>query len=116
MLDSDISTNINTGGDYLTVVNLLTPPLDAQNQLIELLQRGMIEEMSLQPGFIASNIHRSLDSNHVLVYAQWESPQALQSAAEKVGKGEAPSMAAAYALGNPQYHSYEVVSIHRASN
>ena len=35
--------------------------------------------MSKQPGFIAANIHRSLDGTQVTNYAQWRSREAFEA-------------------------------------
>ncbi|MEO1404047.1 MAG: antibiotic biosynthesis monooxygenase family protein [Cyanobacteria bacterium J06635_1] len=111
----NLISTIETGRNHLTVVNLLAPPIEKQAALVTLLQQGITEEMSHRPGFISANIHRSLDSNHVLVYAQWESSEALQGAVAALERGETPNMISAFKLGNPQYHPYEVVSIHQAA-
>ena len=107
-----VPTTIEVGADFLTMINVMVAPEGEQDRLVSLLQQGMINEMSKQPGFLSSNIHRSLDSNIVLVYAQWENVEALQAAGQVVAAGNAPNMAQAYELGKAEYHPYEVVSIH----
>ncbi len=60
---------IEAQSKILTVVNVLIPKPEEQEKIISLLQTGMTDTMQYQPGFISANIHRSLDSSHVLVYA-----------------------------------------------
>ena len=98
--------------DILTVVNVLTPKLEEQDRVIALLQKGMTDTMQHQPGFISANIHKSLDSSHVVVYAQWKNNKSLQNAVKLIEAGQAPSMMEVFSIGNPEYHPYEVVSVH----
>jgi quinol monooxygenase YgiN len=105
---------IETQSKILTVVNVLTPKPEEQEKVVNLLQKGMNDTMQYQPGFISANIHKSLDSNHVLVYAQWENAESLQNAVKLIETGKAPSMMEVFSIGNPEYHPYEVVSVHRA--
>jgi quinol monooxygenase YgiN len=101
--------------DILTVVNVLIPKPEEQEKAINLLQKGMTDTMQHQPGFISANIHKSLDSSHILVYAQWENSASLQNAVKLIETGKAPSMMEVFSIGNPEYHPYEVVSVHRSS-
>ena len=105
---------IETQKDILTVVNVLIPKPEEQERVINLLQKGMTETMQHQPGFISANIHQSLDSSHVLVYAQWTDSESLQNAVKLIEIGKAPSMMEVFTIGNAEYHPYEVVSVHRA--
>ena len=100
--------------DILTVINVLTPKPEEQEKIVSLLQKGMTDTMQRQPGFISANIHKSLDSSHVLVYAQWKDSQSLQDAVKLIEAGLAPSMMEVFTIGNPEYHPYEVVSVYRA--
>ena len=100
--------------DTLTVVNVFTPKTEEQEKVVSLLQKGMTDTMQHQPGFISANIHKSLDSSHVLVYAQWKDSQSLQDAVKLIETGLAPSMMEVFTIGNLGYHPYEVVSIHRS--
>jgi len=108
------SSEISEQSKILTVINLLTPAAGKQNEIVKLLQQGMINTMQYQPGFISANIHKSEDSDHVLVYAQWQSAAHLQAAVELIQGGEAPSMAKVFAVAQPDYHPYEVISVHRS--
>jgi quinol monooxygenase YgiN len=50
-----------------------------QDLLIDSLQRATVEVMQHLPGYVAASVHRSLDSQRVLNYAQWESMEHFQS-------------------------------------
>ncbi|MGL5794588.1 MAG: antibiotic biosynthesis monooxygenase family protein [Waterburya sp.] len=105
---------IEAQSEILTVVNVLIPKPEKQAKVISLLQKGMTDTMQHQPGFISANIHKSLDSSHILVYAQWEDRESLQNAVKLIETGKAPSMMEVFSIGNPEYHPYEVVSVHRS--
>jgi quinol monooxygenase YgiN len=98
-----------------TVINILLPKPEDRDRVVELLQKGMKETIEHQPGFISAIIHQSLDSNHVLVYAQWKNAESLQQAAKLIEEGKAPAMMEVFTLGNSEYHPYEIVSVHRHS-
>ncbi|VAW61652.1 hypothetical protein MNBD_GAMMA09-3854 [hydrothermal vent metagenome] len=85
-------SRISSEAEILTMVNVLTPPSGKQQEIIQLLQAGMHETLRHQAGFISANIHKSLDSEHVLVYAQWEDQASVDAAAELVQNGEAPTI------------------------
>ena len=106
---------IEVQADILTVVNVLIPKPEEQETVISLLQKGMTETMQHQPGFISANIHQSLDSSHVLVYAQWADSASLQNAVKLIEAGKAPNMMEVFTIGNPEYHPYEVVSVHKST-
>jgi quinol monooxygenase YgiN len=106
---------IEAQSEILTVVNVLIPKPEEQEKVISLLQKGMNDTIEHQPGFISANIHKSLDSNHVLVYAQWANRESVQNTLKLIETGKAPSMMEAFSIGNPEYHPYELVSVHRSS-
>ena len=91
-----------------TVVNRFQPSPESK---IEVLHDGITNEMAGQPGFIAGAIHSSQDSDDGLVYAQWESGDALAAAGQVVQPGGAPNMARGFELGRPQYHPYTITSV-----
>jgi heme-degrading monooxygenase HmoA len=102
---------ISAEGSSFTVVNRFLPRPEDVEELVSVLADGISSEMSSQPGFIAAAVHRSADSNDVLVYAQWESAEALAAAGRVVQAGRAPNMARGFELGQPQYHPYVVSSV-----
>ncbi|NOK63401.1 MAG: antibiotic biosynthesis monooxygenase [Chloroflexi bacterium AL-W] len=109
---SDKNTKLEiTKNVPFTVINRFLPKPEDQQELVEVLTAGISDEMAIQPGFIAASIQRSLDSNDVLVYAQWESADALAAAGGLVAAGKAPNMARGFELGQPQYHPYEVSAV-----
>lgn len=111
--NDDRAATISADADVLTMVNVLTPQEGEKQATIELLQRGMDEEMSAQPGFISATIHSSRDSDHVVVYAQWANIESVQQAGGLIQAGEAPIMASVFAKATPDFHPYDVVSVHR---
>ena len=107
-------SNIDASAGVLTMVNVLTPAPGKQLETIKLLQAGMDNTMRHQPGFISANIHRSLNSEHVVVYAQWKDQASVEAASKIIQNGKAPDMVKAFTIAQPAYHPYEVVSVHLA--
>jgi len=107
-------SRIDPGAAILTMVNVLTPAPGKQLETIKLLQAGMDETMRHQPGFISANIHRSLNSEHVVVYAQWKDQASVEAAGKLIQAGKAPNMAMVFSIAQPAYHPYHVVSVHSA--
>ena len=103
---------IEPDAPYLTMINVLTPAPGKQDEAIRLLQAGMDQEMSRQPGFISASIHKSLNSDNVVVYAQWKDQASVDAAVEVIQGGGAPNMAEVFSVAQPDYHPYSVVSVH----
>ena len=63
----------------VTLINVFT--VDPQNQprLIELLTRATEVSVRHAPGFIAANLHRSIDGTKVTMVAQWRSAEDYQA-------------------------------------
>lgn len=101
---------------HLTVINLLKPDAANKAEVLANLKAGLSQTMSKQKGFISSQLHSSLDNNYIINYAQWESGQDLQAAAQLVQGGKAPKMGAAFGKGNPDYHPFAIVESVSASN
>ncbi len=106
---------IDSEADYLTVINVITPKKGEQAKIVEKLQKGMTNSMRFQEGFISANIHRSLDSEHIVVYAQWKDEESLGKAVELIQSGGAPEMLYVFSNTNPDYHPYDVISVNLAS-
>ncbi|SHI64895.1 antibiotic biosynthesis monooxygenase family protein [Aquimarina spongiae] len=106
---------INADREILTVINVITPKEGQQEKIVELLQKGMTETMRYQKGFISANIHKSLDSEHVIVYAQWKDGASLQEAVKLIEAGKAPNMLEVFSNSTPDYHPYDVISVNLAS-
>ncbi len=98
------------------MINVLTPAPGKQDEAIRLLQAGMEKEMSLQPGFLSSSIHKSLNSENVVVYAQWKDQASVDAAVKVIQGGGAPNMAEVFSVAQPEYHPYKVVSVHLAQS
>jgi len=107
-------SSIDPSAGVLTMVNVLTPGPGKQLETIQLLQAGMDKTMRHQPGFISANVHRSLNSDHVVVYAQWKDQASVEAAAKQIESGKAPNMEMVFTIAQPAYHPYDVVSVHRA--
>lgn len=112
--NDDRRAEISVDSGVLTMVNVLTPAAGKQSETIQLLQAGMDEEMGRQPGFISSTIHRSLDSEHVVVYAQWRDQASVNAAVKVIQGGGAPNMAKVFSIAQPDFHPYRVESVHPA--
>jgi hypothetical protein len=68
--------------------------------------------MSKQPGYLAANIHRSLDGTKVTNYAHWRSPQDFQALARNPEVAAHMRRAQELAIFEPAL--YEVVFTHHA--
>lgn len=99
----------------LTMINVVTPTETTQDELAQLLTRGMQETMSKLPGFISATIHKSWDNDYIVVYAQWTDIEAVQNAGVQIAAGNAPAMAEAFTKATPEFHPYEVVSVTMAA-
>ena len=68
-----METKIKSGSTVFTLINVFEVNPGKQQALIDLLIRATEETMRHQKGFISANIHRGLDGNKVVNYAQWAS-------------------------------------------
>jgi quinol monooxygenase YgiN len=80
----------------LTLINVFTVDPGKQQQLVDLLTEATEQTMKHLPGFVSANIHRSLDGNKVINYAQWENQAAFE--AMRANPEAIPHMRAAAAL------------------
>lgn len=87
---------IEKGNNLLTLINVFTVEPEKQQKLITLLIEATEQAMKHMPGFVSANIHRSLDGNKVVNYAQWESMAAFE--AMRKNPNAIPHMQAAAAL------------------
>ena len=106
------TVEVDPGAGLLTMINVLTPGEAGQDALIAQLQEALDGTLAETPGFVSGSIHRSLDSTHVVNYAQWTDEAALAAFVARLQAGEAPAMAAVFAMAMPDYHPYSVVSVH----
>jgi heme-degrading monooxygenase HmoA len=105
-------TQIAVGQDVVTLINVFTVEPGNQQQLVDLLVEATEQVMSRQPGYVAANIHRSLDGTKVVNYAQWRSREDFQAIASNPEAAEHMRRAAALASFEPSL--YEVVFTHHA--
>ncbi len=105
---------INADNEILTVINVITPKEGQQEKIVALLQKGMSQTMRYQKGFISANIHKSLDSEHIIVYAQWKDAASLNAAVQLIETGKAPNMLEVFSNSTPDYHPYDVISVNLA--
>ena len=78
--------------DYLTVINVVTLKAGQKDGIADLLKKGISTRIKDTPGFISASIHKSMDNDLVVVYAQWQDETSLGKAVEKIGAGKAPEM------------------------
>ena len=65
--------------DCVTVIHVFSVEPAKQQQLIDLLCELNEKTVRHFPGFISSNIHKSLDGTRVAIYAQWRSVAEFQN-------------------------------------
>jgi len=106
---------IDSKSGILTVINVIEPKDVEQEVILEYLQKGITETMRYQKGFISANIHKSLDSNDIIVYAQWKDKESPQNAVKLIEEGGAPNMLYVFGHSTPNYHPYEVISVNLAN-
>jgi quinol monooxygenase YgiN len=70
------TTTIDAEADVATLINVFTVDPTRQRELVDLLVTATEDVMRHQPGFVAANIHASLDGTHVVNYAQWQTVDA----------------------------------------
>ncbi|WP_216825409.1 antibiotic biosynthesis monooxygenase [Kiloniella sp. EL199] len=112
----DVKTKIDPETDILTMINILTPVDGDQEALITQLELALQKTMIHEPGFISGNVHRSLDSKHVVNYAQWQDKASLEAFIVKLQAGDAPEMAKVFTMATPDFHPYTIVSSHQRLN
>lgn len=99
-------------GGALTLINVITVTGGGQDELVSALQEALEGTMTSVPGFVSGSVHRSLDGEHVANYAQWRDQEAFDAFVMRLQRGEAPQIAEVFALGVPDFHAYDVVSVH----
>ena len=102
---------IRENKDYLTVINVITPKPGQKDKVAELLKKGISTRMKDVPGFISASIHKSMDNDLVVVYAQWQDQVSLGRAVEQIESGNAPGMMEVFANATADYHPYEVFAV-----
>lgn len=104
-------TVIEQNSTYTTLINVFTVEPQNADALVELLVTATEEVMQHVPGFLAANIHRSVDGQRVINYAQWESAEAYQAMLDDPRAREHMAPCAALAVSfDPR--TYTVASVH----
>jgi heme-degrading monooxygenase HmoA len=93
--------------NVVTLINVFTVAPEDQQRLVDVLVEATQEVMRNQPGFVSTNIHRSLDGTRVTNYAQWQSRQAFEAMLRDREAAEHMGEAAKIAEGF-EPHLYEV--------
>ncbi len=65
-------TTIETGRTIATLLNTFTVTPENQQPLIDLLIEATETAIKHRPGYISTNLHKSVDGTRVINYAQWE--------------------------------------------
>jgi quinol monooxygenase YgiN len=103
-------TTISADAEVVTLINTFTVAPERQQELIDTLVRATDEVMRDRPGFVAANIHASLDGQHVANYAQWRTVEDFQAMLADPTCQE--HMRAAGDLAEFQPILYRVASVH----
>ena len=74
-------TTISRHNQLITFINVFTVEPSRQQELLDLLDRAT-QIVRLEPGFISSSLHRGVDGNKVIMYAQWRSVEAYRAMRE----------------------------------
>ena len=72
-------TTISKNAQILTVIIVSIVEPENQQDFVDLLVTATENLLCKQPGFISSNIHKSLDGEKVVTYAQWRSVEDFQA-------------------------------------
>lgn len=67
-----MTTTITTGRSIATLLNIFTVTPENQQALLDLLIEATETAIKHRPGYISTNLHKSVDGTHVINYAQWE--------------------------------------------
>ena len=97
---------ISKDNKIVTLINVFTVEPENQQRLVDVLTEATEKVMSLQPGFISANLHKSLDGKRVTNYAQWASVEEYQAVLQN--PEARPHMEEAAQLATFDAHLYEV--------
>ncbi len=64
---------IEVGQSILTLINVFTVDPEHQQDVVDSLEKVTQDIMSTLPGYISANVHKSVDGQRVINYAQWRS-------------------------------------------
>jgi quinol monooxygenase YgiN len=97
--------------ECVTLINVFTVKPESQLELIELLVEITEKVMRHMEGFVSASIHRGLDGNRVVNYAQWRTAEHFQ-AMQKNPQAREHMAKAARLAEKVEPHLYEVESSH----
>ena len=66
-----METTIRVDSAVTTLVNVFTVEPDKQPKLLDMLREATENMFSKMPGWIATNLLKSKDGRHVILYSQW---------------------------------------------
>ena len=96
---------VATNNEVITVIAIFTVEPDRQQELIDVIAE-FTETVKQQPGFISTNIHKSIDGVKVANYAQWQSQADYQNFVNNI---EVQKKASKFKeFNSPDIHIYEV--------
>jgi Antibiotic biosynthesis monooxygenase len=105
-------TTIAADQEMVTVTNIFVTVPDAQQQLVDLLNKACDEVISHRAGFISANIPASLDGTRVVNYVQWCGQENLWA---MLADPEANKyVQAALMLSTSDVRPYAVAAVHHA--
>ena len=70
-----MAVRIDPTAQIMTLINVFTVAPDRQQSLVDMLDQATEKTMKHRPGFISASIHKSLDGQRVVNYAQWRSKE-----------------------------------------
>ncbi len=107
-------TTISTTNQVVTVINVFTVNPQNQQRLVNLLIHATERILKRQPGYVSTNIHKSLDGMRVVNYAQWRSREDFDAIFRIPEVVE--HLAEIMAFAKSDYHLYDVTYSDRLSS
>jgi heme-degrading monooxygenase HmoA len=105
------TTTIAVDAPVVTLINIFEVPAERQAELVAILEKATVDVMRHLPGFVAANLHTSLDGTRVANYAQWRSVEDFE---RMLANPEAQAhMREATAIAKVAPGLYRVSSVHR---
>ncbi|MEO1690753.1 MAG: antibiotic biosynthesis monooxygenase family protein [Cyanobacteria bacterium J06629_2] len=100
-------TTLALDNSLITVIIIFRVKPEQQQDLIGVIKE-FLETVKTQPGFVAANLHRSIDGVKVVNYAQWADLEAFQAFR---GNSKIQAKAAKlFEFDTPDSHIYEIVA------
>lgn len=97
---------ISKSNSVVTLINVFTVNPEDQKKLVDLLLEATETTMKHVPGFVSASIHRSIDGERVVNYAQWKSREDFE-AMVKNPEAEA-HMKPIKEIATADFHLYEL--------